>query len=257
MRPTVPHRTASPSNSSPPLPLTMRYQSPIKKPKRSIALGVPKATVWTEADINQAMAEAKAGSLKDTYGVAATTLFRDTVSNLPYSRQIRHGHWDSKTVDGSHFAAPGSRKRDHVGVFIPTLCRKHHAQIPTLQPQEFREEYLAGTLCNSLTALFRALCWSIRDWVGGTATPSIRGGRMSVTKPGGFLYLSVCPLERTPFVSNWHRVYGRLRWPLVAANWRPWTSNSTGNGQELTRDISQAAQNGGFGYKFTKDSLRD
>jgi Caenorhabditis protein of unknown function, DUF268 len=230
-----------------------------QKPKRTIALGVPKAAVWTEADINQAMAEAKAGTLKGTYGVAATTLFRDTVSDLP--------------IRGKSVMVIGTQKPWieaillHLGAAKVTTLEyshivSHHAQIQTLQPHEFREQYLAaGTLQHfdgivSHSSLEHSGLGRYGDALNPWGDVLAVARAWCVTKPGGFLYLGL-PTGKDAIVSNWHRVYGRLRWPLVAANWRPWTSNSTGNGQELTRDISQAAQNGGFGYKFTKDSLRD
>ena len=52
-------------------------------------------------------------------------------------------------------------------------------------------------------------------------------------------------------MSNWHRTYGRIRWPLVTANWRPRDSS---DGAELERGIWVSQDNGGWGYVFQKAS---
>jgi hypothetical protein len=226
------------------------------KPKRTIALGVPKTTVWTEADIHQAMAEAKAGTLKGTYGVAATTLFRDDVGDLP--------------IRGKSVMVIGTQKpwieaillhlgAAHVTTLEYSHIVSHHAQITTLQPHEFRQKFLAGTLEHfdgivSHSSLEHSGLGRYGDTLNPWGDVLAVARAWCVTQPGGFLYLGL-PTGKDAIVSNWHRVYGRIRWPLVAANWRPLPS--PGNGQELTRDIALAARNGGFGYKFTKDPLND
>jgi hypothetical protein len=48
---------------------------------KDIVLGVP--TVWTEATINQCIAEAATGTLDGTYGIATTNLFRNDIVDLP------------------------------------------------------------------------------------------------------------------------------------------------------------------------------
>lgn len=52
---------------------------------------------------------------------------------------------------------------------------------------------------------------------GGADLATMRGYR-SIVKPGGHMVL-VVPVGQDAIVNNLHRVYGRIRWPLLTAGW--------------------------------------
>jgi hypothetical protein len=143
---------------------------------------------------------------------------------------------------------------------VTTLEYSHivseHPQIKTLQPYQFRERFLAGTLETfdgivTHSSVEHSGLGRYGDALNPWGDILAIARAWCVTKDGGFMYLGL-PTGSDQVVSNWHRTYGRLRWPLVAANWKPLPSTTDGN--ELKGDFWFALENGGVGYKFTKDT---
>jgi hypothetical protein len=77
-----------------------------------------------------------------------------------------------------------------------------------------------------------------------------------VTKPGGWLYLGL-PSCGDGYLSNLHRMYGKIRWPLITTNWIPiyadQTNYSNDYGQPFSGECLYGGKNGGIGYLFHKD----
>jgi hypothetical protein len=111
----------------------------------------------------------------------------------------------------------------------------HHEQITTETPASIRHKYLTGNL--SLfdgVVSYSSIEHSGLGRYGDALNPwgdilSIARGYCLTTNTG-FLYLGL-PTNNgeDSILWNAHRVYGKLRWPLVTANWKwisenpPWT----------------------------------
>jgi Caenorhabditis protein of unknown function, DUF268 len=224
------------------------------KLRRNIALGVPEARIWTEEAINQAISEAKAGTLKGTYGVQATSSLRDDLADLPIrGKSIMVIGTQKPWIEAIllHFGAAKVTTLEYSNIV------SEHPKLKTLEPHQFRERFLAGTLESfdgivSHSSLEHSGLGRYGDALNPWGDILAVARAWCVTKEGGFLYLGL-PTGNDNIMSNWHRTYGRIRWPLVAANWKPLPTK--GDGKELTRDIWKAFNNGGYGYKFTKESL--
>ena len=98
-----------------------------------------------------------------------------------------------------------------------------HPKIKTLTPVEFRKAYLSGKLgLFDTVASFSSIEHSGLGRYGDALNPwgdlLAIARSWCVTKPGGALVLGL-PTGMDKVVMNAHRIYGAVRWPLVAANW--------------------------------------
>jgi Caenorhabditis protein of unknown function, DUF268 len=213
----------------------------------NIYLGVPEARVWTKEALNQAVDEAKHGKLGGTYGVDATTFVRDDMADMPIRGK-------SVMVIGSENPWVEAILLHHGATKVTTLeyasLVSEHPKVQTLTPHQFRKEFLAGALESfdgvvSFSSVEHSGLGRYGDALNPWGDILAIARAWCVTKEGGFMYLGL-PSGNDGIVSNWHRIYGLLRWPLVAANWKPLP-----NGSKLKEDAWV-----GSGYKFTKDSHR-
>ena len=98
-----------------------------------------------------------------------------------------------------------------------------HPQLTTLTPEEFRTKAIEGTLGQfdgiiSHSSLEHAGLGRYGDALNpwGDLLNVARG--YCVTKPNGFMLLGM-PTGKDSVQFNGHRVYGKVRWPVVTANW--------------------------------------
>lgn len=220
--------------------------------RKTIYLGTSKeALIWTEERINSWVRQAADGTLPGTYGIQSTVWFRDDVSPLPIrGKSILVIGSETPWVEAImlHFGAAKVTTLEYAEIV------SEHAAVKTLQPYQFREQFIAGTLEQfdgvvTHSSLEHSGLGRYGDALNPWGDILAVARAWCVTKPGGFLYLGL-PTGTDNIMSNWHRTYGLTRWPLVAANWRPMPSTS--DGSELLREENSAWDNGGFGYKFTK-----
>lgn len=99
----------------------------------------------------------------------------------------------------------------------------HHPQVSTVTPDEFRKKAIDGKIGDfdgiiSHSSLEHAGLGRYGDALNpwGDLLNVARG--YCVTKPGGFLVLGL-PTGMDSVQFNGHRVYGKIRWPLVTSNW--------------------------------------
>ena len=187
-----------------------------------------------------------------TYGIPGTNDVRDSIGTLP--------------IEGKSILVIGTEKPwleaillYHGAAKVTTLeyaeIRSEHKQIKTMQPYQFRERSIAGTLESfdgivSHSSLEHSGLGRYGDALNPWGDILAVARAWCVTKPGGFMYLGV-PTGNDVVYSNWHRIYGRIRWPLLAANWMPLPS--TTDGKELDAGTDSWVGTGGIGYKFVKN----
>lgn len=232
-----------------------------KYPKRSdIFLGGASETslwktgnVWKVSDINNAVREAKAGVLKGSYGVNATRIFMDVVGKLPLKGK-------SLLVIGSSHPWVEAVLLAHGAAKITTLeygeIISEHPQLKTLTPSQFRQQYREGKLelfdgVISHSSVEHSGLGRYGDALNPWGDILTVARAWCVVKEDGFMYLAL-PTGNDHVMSNWHRTYGKYRWPLVTINWKPFSMGT--DGAELRRNIWASQDNGGFGYLFTRVS---
>ena len=132
-----------------------------------------------------------------------------------------------------------------------------HPQITTLTPQEFRSKAIEGTLDEfdgilSHSSLEHAGLGRYGDALNpwGDIVNVARG--YCVTKPNGFLVLGL-PTGRDSVQFNGHRVYGKVRWPVVTANWVQVDGEDHGE-MEFESEFSKGC-GGGEMFVFRKKTL--
>ena len=176
---------------------------------------------WDEALIVKAMGEIEMGTHRGTYGVSRTTKVRDHLRN-------------TSKIQGSRVLVIGSEKP-----WLEAMCLllgakevmtleygeivSTHPKIQTITPMDFREQYINGTLGQFDTVVsFSSLEHSGLGRYGDALNPwgDLLGVARAwcVTKPGGALALGI-PTGIDYVSFNAHRVYGKVRWPLITANW--------------------------------------
>jgi len=208
--------------------------------------------VWKEADLTLLIQQIAAGTARGTYGVQATRGVRDKVGEIDMKGK-------SVMVTGSerpwleaiclHWGAAKVTTLEY-GKIV-----SEHPQIVTLTPDVFRAKYLAGELeafdgILSHSSLEHSGLGRYGDALNPWGDILAVARAWCVTKSGGFLYVGV-PTGKDMIWSNWHRIYGRLRWPLLTANW---SRIDKTDGAELERGPTEASKGtGGWGYIFRKD----
>jgi len=225
--------------------------------RRDIYLGTasekglwPTGNIWEEKDIEDIIVNASLGTLKGSYGVDSTTRVRDKLK----SAQIRG---KSILVIGSSHPWLEAILLSLGAKQVTTLeygeIISHHPKIKTLTPSQFRENYKAGLLeMFDGVVTHSSIEHSGLGRYGDALNPW--GDILAIarawcsTRDGGFLYLGV-PTGKEAIFSNWHRVYGKLRYPLVTINWR---SLDKTDESELELGIWKSQAHGGFGYLFEK-----
>jgi len=180
-----------------------------------------KSTNWNEEKINDILNELKDGVHVGTYGIESTN---SVLHHLNVTRKIL----------GSRVLVIGSEIP-----WLEAICLllgakevvtleygkivSSHPKIKTLTPAEFRKAYLSGKLgLFDTVASFSSIEHSGLGRYGDALNPwgdlLAIARSWCVTKPEGALVLGL-PTGMDKVVMNAHRIYGAVRWPLVAANW--------------------------------------
>jgi len=206
--------------------------------------------IWKKDDINRLVQQVGEGDVDGSYGVTATNSVRDKLSEVD--------------MDGKSVLVIGSSHPWleaiclHLGAAKVTTLEygkiiSEHPRIVTLTPDEFRAKYQAGALEEfdgivTHSSLEHSGLGRYGDALNPWGDILAVARAWCVTKVDGFLYLGI-PTGKDMVFSNWHRVYGELRWPLVAANWRRIDQT---DGSELNRGLWKSMDGGGYGYLFRK-----
>ena len=209
-------------------------------------------SIWTKERIESDIAQLAAGVLHGTYGSTGTNYVRDLLVgfNLTNKSVLVIGSEKPWVEEICLYA--GAR---HVTTLEYGKIVSHHPQISALTPAEFRSKY--STVNPSLlfdgVVSFSSLEHSGLGRYGDAFNPwgdiLAVARAWCVTKPSSFLFLGL-PTGKDSIYSNWHRIYGRVRWPLIAANWRHVDHT---NPSELEQGPkASAGKGGGFMYHFEK-----
>jgi Caenorhabditis protein of unknown function, DUF268 len=181
-------------------------------------------SVWTKESIESATAELVEGVLFGTYGSPSTNYVRDMLVGFNLTNK-------SVLVIGSEkpwveviCLYAGAK---HVTTLEYGKIISHHPQISTLTPSEFRDKYKTlnpglffdGVISHSSlehSGLGR-YGDAFNPW--GDILAVARAWCVTKNDPSSFMFLGL-PTGKDVIFSNWHRIYGKVRWPLIAANWR-------------------------------------
>lgn len=221
-------------------------------------------SVWTKEDIESDMAQLAKGTLRGTYGNINTNRLRDKLLafNLTNKSVLVIGS-ERPWVEVICLYA-GAR---HVTTLEYGKIESQHPQISTLTPAEFRTKY-RNTLVRgagrdgivdddlffdgivSHSSLEHSGLGRYGDafnpW--GDILAVARAWCVTKDDPSSFMFLGV-PTGKDLVVSNWHRIYGEVRWPLLAANWRHVDHTDP---SELERNEGASGGGGGLTYHFEK-----
>ena len=164
------------------------------------------------------------GKFKGTYNVKIAQAVSDAVQAM----NITH---KSVLVVGSEIPWVETIALYHGAAHVTTLeygqIISQHPQITTLTPPEFRQAFLNGTLgmfdaVLSFSSLEHAGLGRYGDALNPWGDVLAVARAWCVTQPAGLLYLGVPTavdgVDKIQF--NAHRWYGKLRWPLLTANWK-------------------------------------
>ena len=216
----------------------------------------PTGNVWKQADIDETVRLIGLGKVKGTYSVEGTNLVRDKLKEVDMKGK-------SVLVIGSSHPWVECICLLHGAAKVTTLeygtLTSEHPQIQAMTPEVFRAKYLAGELEEfdgviSHSSLEHSGLGRYGDALNPWGDILAVARAWCVTKPDGFMYIGI-PTGKDRIVSNWHRIYGELRWPLLMANWIRIDQTS---GVELQRGIGEATlwngvRCGGWGFLFRKE----
>ena len=117
----------------------------------------------------------------------------------------------------------------HLGANLVTTLEygsiaSEHPQLRTMTPVVFRQEYQQGTLPKfdvviSHSSLEHCGLGRYGDALNPWGDILAMARAWCVAKPRAKLYLGL-PTGKDCIIHNSNRVYGRTRWPLIAANWK-------------------------------------
>eukprot|EP00937_MAST-01D_sp_MAST-1D-sp2_P006631 g6631.t1 len=194
---------------------------------------VDRDNVWTKAEIDAQVAQARAGTLPGTYGKEETSnviaAFREACTAV---------YAPGMCVQGKHMLVIGSERPWLESVLLAAGARRvttleygrirsEHPQVSSLLPSELREQFLAGTLdLFDGVATFSSVEHSGLGRYGDTLNPwgdiQAVAKAWCVTKEDGPLYIGVMPVKDGVEMIEWnaHRRYGRARLPHLTANWK-------------------------------------
>lgn len=205
--------------------------------ERNGYLGAVEPLVWSKTFIDSLVHQATQGTLEGTYGHAVTNYLRQELSSIQDKLVNR-----TVLVIGSEHpwveALLLSLGVSHVKTLEYRPIISEHERISTETPSSIREKTSNGTfLAMDGVVSFSSLEHSGLGRYGDALNPW--GDILAVarawclTKRDGFLVLGLPTTDGEDSISwNLHRVYGKLRWPLVTANWifidrgnAPWIKN--------------------------------
>lgn len=213
-----------------------------------------KTTTWTKEALDDLQKEAMVDPplMHGTYGRDATKMVREKLRQL--------------NLNGKSVLVIGSETP-----WVEVLClglgaaqvttleygriTSTHPQVKALTPTEFREQYQRGKLelfdvVASHSSLEHSGLGRYGDGLNPWGDILAVARAWCVTKPGGGLYLGL-PTGKDDILHNAHKVYGKVRWPLVSINYQQLDYNEHTE-EEFQDDITMEVKYGGSGFIFEK-----
>jgi hypothetical protein len=182
--------------------------------------------IWTKEEIDTQIQEAILGNQSGSYGPEIATYVRDGLK--PMQHKIINA---SILVIGSERpwveAIVLSLGASKVTTLEYGTIHSQHEKITTETPASIRHKYLNGTLplfdgVVSYSSLEHSGLGRYGDALNPWGDILAVARAWCLTKDNGLLYLGLPTFNGTDSVEwNAHRIYGKLRWPLVTANWKP------------------------------------
>ena len=181
----------------------------------------PTGNVWNEDDINEAVKQVENETLVGPYGLEETIQLKKNLAGVNMKGK-------SVLVIGSSHPWVEAICLYHGAKKVTTLeygeIISNHPQIETETPRSIRNKYVKGKL-----SFFDGIVThsSVEHSGLGRYGDALNpwGDILAVTrawciaKPKAFMWIGV-PTGDDKVFYNWHRVYGKTRWPLLAINWR-------------------------------------
>jgi Caenorhabditis protein of unknown function, DUF268 len=203
--------------------------------------------VWGKEDIEAAMDEIRAGTHRGTYGAPTTSGVRDILKTADVSGKSIMVIGSSAPWLEATLLVLGAQK-------VTTLeygeLISEHPKIVTMTPDVFQRKYQEGTLemfdgVVSFSSLEHSGLGRYGDAVNPWGDILAVARAWCVTKSGGWMYLGLPSGKVDGTYSNYHRLYSRIRWPLVTTNWVPVHKNYTLN-------LHRSRGRGHVGFVFRK-----
>ena len=187
----------------------------------NVYLGKRRPRKWTSRFVGKTIRQIKDGVHFGTYGVNATAHVRDHLRN-------------TGKIQGSRVLVIGSEKPRLEAIclllgakIVVTLeygpILSTYPNLQTLTPSEFRVQYINGSLEEfDVVVSYSSVEHSGLGRYGDALNPwgdlLAVARAWCVTKPGGAIELGL-PTGFAAIEFNAHRIYGKMRWPLMTANW--------------------------------------
>jgi hypothetical protein len=182
---------------------------------------------WSKEMIDDMIQKARAGTLKGTYRLSTSQRLQAKLQQLPIqdARVMVIGS-ENPWVEVICLSLGAA----HVATLEYSTIISLHPKLSTFTPKAFRQLYLDGTLeLFDVIVTHSSIEHSGLGRYGDALNPwgdmLALARAWCVTKPNGFLYLGV-PTGVDKVVYNAHRVYGKIRYPLVTVNWKPLVPDS-------------------------------
>ena len=194
---------------------------------------IARETIWTKAEVDRQIAQARARALPGTYGQYET----NNVINAIFGADSACQQHPDMCLKGKHIMVIGSERpwlealllaggASHVTTVEYGVIKSLHPQISTMLPSELRAKFLAGTLKPfDGVATFSSVEHSGLGRYGDALNPwgdiQAIGKAWCVTKVGGPLFIGVMGTKGGAEMIEWnaHRRYGPVRYPHLVANW--------------------------------------
>ncbi len=240
--------------------------------RHDVYLGGNAATsVWTKEGVESDIYLLSKGELPGTYGKMHTNSVRDKLVAFNLTNKSVLVIGSQKPWLEAICLYAGAR---HVTTLEYGKIVSRHPQISTMTPDEFRSRHKETLVQKHLAVVNResGVTWTntVLFYDGMVSYSSLEHSGLGrygdalnpwgdilavarawcVTKDdsSSFMFLGV-PTGKDMIFSNWHRVYGEIRWPLLAANWRHVEHTDY---SELQQVEGVASYGGGLMYHFEK-----
>lgn len=221
----------------------------------------PTGNIWNEGDIDNAVQMVGNNTLAGPYGLEETIELTKSLSHMDIEDK-------SVLVIGSSHPWVEAICLYHKARKVTTLeygeIISNHPKIETETPSTMRKKYIDGNLdffdvVVTQSSVEHSGLGRYGDALNPWGDILAIARAWCVTKKEGQLWIGV-PTGLDRIFYNWHRIFGRIRWPLLAANWRqvgPQEDFAYYNGSNgvLNRGIWISMQS--FGFMFEKIDPED
>ena len=181
----------------------------------------PTGNVWNKDDINEAIEMVGEKKLAGPYGLQETIDLTETLSEINMKDK------SVLVIGSSHpwveviclYLGAAKVTTLEYGEII-----SNHPQIETETPSSIRKKYMEGKLDHfdgivSHSSVEHSGLGRYGDALNPWGDVLAVARAWCIAKPEAFMWVGV-PTGTDRVFYNWHRIYGRIRWPLLAANWR-------------------------------------